>query len=178
MVIDKEEISQYLDEYRPFKSQQDIYEDTGSQRDAPDLKNANGLSPIQRRRLRTMEELAKKMHEIFVRNSFMQKLYPSLKIQKPGIDFYQHMLSVQVLMCLYILIWYPNMAAEEETIIKQINKSQFSGYMVVVLAMMIIIMIIDRYIYKSRTFRQQDSSDRSASSELKSSNRDTRRISE
>lgn len=115
LTIDREEIHKYLDDFRPFKSQQDIYEDTGSQTDDADKADR---AIQQRRRLRTMHDLRKKLSDVFVRNAYMQKLYPSLKIQKPGIDFYQHMLAVQVLMCLYILIWYPNMAAEEETIIK------------------------------------------------------------
>lgn len=39
--------------------------------------------------------------------------------------------------------------------------------MVAVLTMMIIIMIIDRYIYKSRTFRQQDASEIKKNSKAK-----------
>lgn len=100
-----------------------------------------------------MKVIQKQLSDVFVRNYYMQKLYPSLKIQKPGIDYYQQMVFFQVLIGLYILIWYPDMTAEEDTIIKQINKSQFSGNMVAFLTLIIIIIIIDRYIYKSRTFR-------------------------
>ena len=112
-----------------------------------------------RRRWRFLKTIEKKLSDVFVRNLYMQRLYPSLKIQKPGTDYYQQMVFFQVLMGLFILVWYPDMTAEEDTIIKQINKSQFSGEMVAVLTGVIIIIIIDRYIYKSRTFRHYDASE-------------------
>ena len=60
---------------------------------------------------------------IFVDNGYMQRLFPSLKIQKPGIDYYEFMVSVQVLMCLYILIMYPEMDAEHSSILSQVNRN-------------------------------------------------------
>lgn len=60
-------------------------------------------------------------------------------------------------MCLYILIMYPEMDAEHSSILSQVNRNQFSGHMVVVLAIMIFLMIVERYIYKAKSFRQVDS---------------------
>ena len=64
------------------------------------------------------------------------------------------MVSVQVLMCIYILLKYPSMDAEHSSILSQVNRNQFSGHMVVVLATMIFLMIVERYIYKSKNFTQ------------------------
>ena len=82
----------------------------------------------------------------------MKTLYPPLKIQKPGHDFYTQMVFCQVVMGIYIFIFYPKMSAEQDSILSQINKSQFSGSMVLFLTCIIIMIIIDRYIYKSKTF--------------------------
>ena len=93
-------------------------------------------------------------------NTYLQRLYPSLKIQKPGLDFYQIMVSIQVLMSLYILLQYPKMDAEHSSILSQVNRNQFSGHMVVVLAIMIFLMIVERYIYKSKNFTQLENKEK------------------
>jgi hypothetical protein len=46
------------------------------------------------------------------------------------------------------------MDAEHSSILSQVNRNQFSGHMVVVLATMIFLMIVERYIYKSKNFTQ------------------------
>lgn len=55
-------------------------------------------------------------------------------------------------MCIYIIIFYPSMDADSTTIVDQVSKNQFSGEMVITLLLQIIIMVIDRYIYKSKSF--------------------------
>jgi len=55
-------------------------------------------------------------------------------------------------MALYIIVFFPSMDADSASIIDQVSKNQFSGEMVITLTLMIIIMIIDRYIYKSKSF--------------------------
>lgn len=92
------------------------------------------------------------MRNIFVQNSLVEKFYPSIKLQKPGKDFYNIIIAIQVLMCSYILFLYPEMEAEQSTLLYQVTRNQFSGNMVVVLATMILIMSYERYIYKSKTF--------------------------
>lgn len=74
---DREEIAKYLDDYRPFKSQKDIYDDNSAQQD-----NFDSVDQMLqgRRRWRIMKVIKKKLSDIFVRNFYMQKLYPSLKI--------------------------------------------------------------------------------------------------
>jgi hypothetical protein len=94
-----------------------------------------------------------KMENLLVKSKYVSRIYPQLKIQKPGFDFYNQMVMVQVFMCIYIIIFYPNMDADKSTnIVNQLSKNQFSGEMVIALIFQIVIMIIDRYIYKSKSF--------------------------
>ena len=44
----------------------------------------------------------------------MKRLYPELKMAKPGSDFYTPMLFVEVIICIYIIAFYTNMAADKE----------------------------------------------------------------
>jgi amino acid permease len=62
------------------------------------------------------------------------------------------MVFVQVFMALYILLFFPNMDGDNTTILDQVSKNQFSGEMVITLLIMIGIMILDRYVYKSKSF--------------------------
>ena len=55
-------------------------------------------------------------------------------------------------MALYIILFFPSMDADKSNFIDQVSKNQFSGEMVIVLIIMMIIMIFDRYIYTSKSF--------------------------
>ena len=62
------------------------------------------------------------------------------------------MFSVQIVMCLYIIAFFPNMEGQSLTIVEQINSNSFSGAMLFVLSILITLMVIERYIYKSHKF--------------------------
>ena len=105
-------------------------------------------------------EVSGTLSSIFVKNSYIKHIFPELKLQKPGFDFYSYIVIVQVFMCIFILLFYPSMDADSQNIVDQFNKNQFSGPMVIILTIMIIVMVIDRYIYKSKSFiesKQRDS---------------------
>jgi hypothetical protein len=55
-------------------------------------------------------------------------------------------------MCIFIVMNFPSMDADSTSFADQVSKNQFSGEMVVTLLILIIIMITDRYIYKSKSF--------------------------
>ena len=70
------------------------------------------------------------------------------------------MILVQVLICVYIVCYYPNMEADaDESIMTQVNKNQFSGQMVVVLTLVILLIIYDRYIYKTKRLENSSKDD-------------------
>ena len=59
---------------------------------------------------------------------------------------------VQVLICIYIVCYFPNMEADrDESFIEAVSRNQFSGQMVIVLTFCVLLIIYDRYIYKCKT---------------------------
>jgi len=60
---------------------------------------------------------------VFIENPYVASLFPKLKIQKPGYDFYSPIILVQLLICTYIVLFYNNMDATGQNILKQINSS-------------------------------------------------------
>lgn len=83
----------------------------------------------------------------------MRSLFPSIKEQKPGRDLYALIATVQFIICVFLIFFYTKMDADiTNNMADAINYNQFSGQMVIALFLQILVMIIDRYLYKSKTF--------------------------
>ena len=65
-------------------------------------------------------------------------------------------MAVQIIMCLYIILLYTSMesAVNKNKILSQFKDNKFDTDMVVLLVIMIVIMIFDRYNYKARIVDQ------------------------
>jgi hypothetical protein len=74
------------------------------------------------------------------------------------------MATFQFLICLFIIFFYTTMIADVTNVAEAITYKQFSGQMVIALFLQIIVMILDRYLYKSKTFIQiEDTAEADAS---------------
>jgi hypothetical protein len=100
--------------------------------------------------------IVKKAHtgfqKLFYYNSYFERLFPSVKEQKPGKDLYAEMATFQFLICIFLIFFYTKMDADVTNISESLTYNQFSGQMVIALFIQILVMIIDRYLYKSKTF--------------------------
>ena len=87
-------------------------------------------------------------------NAFVNEIFPVIKQQKPGKDLYVWICAVQFVMCIYIILFYNKLIGTTGSlgIAEQINSNQFSGDMLVVLFIMIILMVIDRVFYATHMF--------------------------
>ena len=56
-------------------------------------------------------------------NSFFEELYPTIRQQKPGIDLYVYIATVEFVLCLFILLWYTKMKAESSSIAQQFSSN-------------------------------------------------------
>jgi len=88
----------------------------------------------------------------FFENSYFNKLFPSVKEQKPGRDLYATIATFQFIICLFIIFFFTKMDADVTNVTESLTYNQFSGYMVIALFLQILIMILDRFLYKSKTF--------------------------
>jgi len=49
-------------------------------------------------------------------NPFMRRLFPEIKQQKPGVDLYVYVATIQIILIIYIFIFYSNMQGNETDI--------------------------------------------------------------
>lgn len=70
--LNKQEIKNHIEEWRPFKSEQDIFEDF-EKVDAEIRKSKQDFK-------RVIQNMQTHFYKTFVSNSYLQRLYPSLKI--------------------------------------------------------------------------------------------------
>ena len=80
-------------------------------------------------------------------NHFFERLFPLIKQQKPGTDLYVHIASIQIVLLIYLFIFYGSMAGDHEDIATQFSANSFSQGLVFTLITFIIAMIIDRILY-------------------------------
>jgi len=85
-------------------------------------------------------------------NTFMERLFPLIKQQKPGTDLYVFVATIQILLVLYVFLFYANMIGNDSDIATQFASNQYSSNMVLLLICIICIMIVDRVLYSTHAF--------------------------
>lgn len=145
-------------EARSASLSEDYEEFTSSEEEAEgdmfDIDLRENLQKMQQGVRKFGAENYNKFTYFLVTNSFVRRLYPETKAQKPGHDYYSITLSIQVIMCFFIIIFFPSMNAEQTSFLDQVNKNQFSGEMLIILLCLIVVMITERIIYKNKQFRE------------------------
>ena len=79
-------------------------------------------------------------------------MFPSIKEQKPGVDLYSTIFTIQFMISVFLIFKYTVMSADVTNSTDAITYNQFSGQMVIALFLQILIMLLDRFLYKSKTF--------------------------
>ena len=80
--------------------------------------------------------------------NYLKRLFPTIKGQKPGTDFYVYIVTSQFIMCIYIIGFFNNF----DTIGTQsIDKSQFNQRMVFFLFFTVGLIFMERYIVRAST---------------------------
>ena len=81
------------------------------------------------------------------KKSYFSKLFPKNRNEKPGNDYYAAYTLVMFLICLYILVFYTEMDQDKTYGSVNLDTTQFSGNMVLILILHIIILAYDRVIF-------------------------------
>jgi hypothetical protein len=88
-----------------------------------------------------------------LKNKYFNRLFPRITAQKPGKDFYVPMACVQFLIVVYIVLFFSLMEREyTNTTSQKLQIRQFSALLVLAAFLQVFIMLLDRYIYISKTF--------------------------
>jgi hypothetical protein len=81
------------------------------------------------------------------------RLFPTLKIQKPGKDFYGRSTLFLGVLLFYIALYYPMISVDKTTLIDSVKTSKklFLGETALWLVLVMILIVIERYINRSDT---------------------------
>lgn len=90
---------------------------------------------------------------LFEKSQYFRRLFPSLKIQKPGYDLYGTTTTVLFLLALYTGLYYGNFSVDQANYLvgSKNNISIFKGDMVICLITITTIIVIERYVNRSDT---------------------------
>ena len=90
---------------------------------------------------------------MFEKNHYFDKLFPSLKIQKPGYDLYGTTTLFLGILAAYVFLYYGSMSVDQTNYLKNSSNvnSIFKGDMVICLLTVITIIVIERYVNRSDT---------------------------
>ena len=93
---------------------------------------------------------------------YFQNLFPTISAQKPGKDYYVPMTAIQFILVIYVLLFFSFMERDYTNVSSEsLQIRQFSALLVIVTFAQIFIILIDRYIYISKTFiKNQDKENR------------------
>ena len=78
---------------------------------------------------------------------YYEKLFPKIRNEKPGKDFYYLYALAMILIIFYVLIFYTTMVKDKTYGDVNISTNQFSGLSIIFVLIHMIILIIDRIIY-------------------------------
>jgi len=92
---------------------------------------------------------AQKLVQNMKARDYFKTLFPQIKEQKPGFDYYAKITFWQFIICIYLINYYTDLDARGTQILE--NTNQFSIYMVVMLFFQVAIMVIERYISRTNT---------------------------
>lgn len=82
---------------------------------------------------------------------FLRRLMPSNTAEKPGKDLYLFSFILQLIILIYLFIFFNSMDGFSQDIYMSIVSNQFQGRMVVSLLIMVLLILYDRYVYLRHT---------------------------
>jgi len=82
--------------------------------------------------------------------NYFNKLFPKIRNEKPGIDKYPFLVISLILVIIYILLFFTQMAQDKNYGPVTLSTTQFSGNMVLFLILHVFIFVFDRIIYISQ----------------------------
>lgn len=103
------------------------------------------VTKIKDKNMTRAQRLVKYMNS----KTYFKNLFPLIKGQKPGKDYYARITFWQFIICLYLINYYTDLDARGTQNLE--NTNQFSFNMVIMLFIQVAVMIIERYIARTNT---------------------------
>ena len=78
--------------------------------------------------------------------TYFERLFPSVIEQKPGRDMYAKIFTLQIVILIYVLVFWTLMNKSASTVSEALNSASLSSEMVTFFMIQMILMCIDRYL--------------------------------
>ena len=108
------------------------------------------------------------LRSILLENEFINRIFPTEKQEKPGIDLYNAGVVIQFLIVTYILFFFSQMTGEKEELSETFKFKRFRTEMIFFMFVQIMLILLDRYFYISNTFEKQTEASSVTESETES----------
>ena len=119
----------------------------------PDMTECRGFILKNQAGRNRFYNLFLKLRSAFTHNKYFESLFPTIKEQKPGMDLYAPMVIIQVLIIIFLILFYTRMDPDYANVTSEdLTPSQFNSTMVLAVFLQIIIIVFDRYLYLSRDY--------------------------
>ena len=146
-------------EFLVYKPEEDIEEEKEENKDEDEnIKKENNIDNKNDKKI--MEEEGKRKLKFNTRKfepkydegnrKFFQKLFPKIRNEKPGSDYYPYYTIILALIIIYILFFFTKMDQDKTYGPVNLDTTQFSGSMVLFLLLHVVILVYDRAIYISQ----------------------------
>jgi len=100
-----------------------------------------------------LKQLYLKIKLTLTQSAYFESLFPSIKEQKPGYDLYVFMAVVQVVIILFMIVFYTRMDPQYDNFSSEdLTPTTFNKIQVLAIFLQISIIVLDRYLYLSRDF--------------------------
>lgn len=60
--------------------------------------------------------MAKRMMKFTIKNELFDELFPIIKQQKPGYDFYSFQLTIMLIICFYVILFFSDMSGDSTSL--------------------------------------------------------------
>ena len=112
------------------------------------LKRSTTILKVDKKDYKKMLNLRDKYIE--ETKNYFEQLFPKIRNEKPGKDFYYLYSLAMVILIFYVLFFYTTMVQDKTFGAVDISTNQFSGMTIILVLIHMIILIIDRVIYLSQ----------------------------
>ena len=109
------------------------------------------IKQLEAQKQREKEEEKEKEKYDESKRKYYERLFPKVRNEKPGNDFYAWYTVSIVFIMLFILIFYTTMVKDTTYGLVELDTKQFSGKMVLVLLLHVAILVYDRVLYISQS---------------------------
>ena len=109
------------------------------------------IKQLEAQKQREKEEEKEKEKYDESKRKYYERLFPKVRNEKPGNDFYAWYTVSIVFIMLFILIFYTTMVKDTTYGLVELDTKQFSGEMVLVLLLHVAILVYDRVLYISQS---------------------------